>query len=90
MNLTESLGFVNIGERCNIAGSRRFKNLIKKGNYETALSIALKQVDEGAQIIDVNMDEGMIDGVAAMRRFLWLIMSEPGICKVASSPFLPL
>ena len=65
--------FVNIGERTNVTGSRRFLRLIEQNDFETALEIAREQVDGGAQILDVNMDEGMIDGVATMRRFLNLI-----------------
>ena len=74
--------FVNVGERTNITGSARFRNLIKAGDYDTALSVAAQQVESGAQVIDVNMDEGMIDGVAAMDRFLKLIASEPDISRV--------
>jgi len=74
--------FVNVGERTNITGSARFRNLIKAGDYDTALSVAAQQVENGAQVIDVNMDEGMIDGVAAMDRFLKLIASEPDISRV--------
>ncbi|EFP56853.1 methionine synthase [Dermacoccus nishinomiyaensis] len=74
--------FVNVGERTNITGSARFRKLIKDGDYATALSVARQQVENGAQIIDVNMDEGMIDGVAAMDRFCKLIASEPDICRV--------
>ncbi|XP_052767576.1 methionine synthase-like isoform X2 [Mya arenaria] len=74
--------FVNIGERCNVAGSRRFANLITKGKYDEALNIAKLQVENGAQIIDINMDEGMLDGVAAMTKFVNLISSEPDISKV--------
>ncbi|XP_039593704.1 methionine synthase isoform X2 [Polypterus senegalus] len=74
--------FVNIGERCNVAGSRKFAKLITAGNYEEALSIAKTQVDMGAQILDVNMDEGMLDGKAAMTRFCRLVASEPDIAKV--------
>src|SRR4051794_39341264 len=77
----ESL-FVNVGERTNITGSARFRNLIKAGDYDTALSVAAQQVESGAQVIDVNMDEGMIDGVAAMDRFLKLVASEPDISRV--------
>ncbi len=77
----ESL-FVNVGERTNITGSARFRKLIQTGDYGTALSVARQQVEAGAQIIDVNMDEGMIDGVAAMDRFLKLVASEPDICRV--------
>jgi 5-methyltetrahydrofolate--homocysteine methyltransferase len=74
--------FVNIGERTNITGSARFRNLIKANDYDTALSVAAQQVENGAQVIDVNMDEGMIDGVAAMDRFLKLVASEPDISRV--------
>ncbi len=74
--------FVNVGERTNITGSARFRRLIKEGDYPTALSVARQQVEAGAQIIDVNMDEGMIDGVAAMDRFVKLIASEPDISRV--------
>eukprot|EP00091_Calanus_sinicus_P014199 TRINITY_DN31618_c0_g1_i1.p2 TRINITY_DN31618_c0_g1~~TRINITY_DN31618_c0_g1_i1.p2 ORF type:complete len:163 (-),score=56.70 TRINITY_DN31618_c0_g1_i1:31-519(-) len=74
--------FVNIGERCNVAGSRKFCRLIKNGQYDEALSIAKLQVENGAQILDINMDEGMLDGPAAMARFCNLISSEPDISKV--------
>ncbi|XP_074642023.1 methionine synthase-like isoform X2 [Tubulanus polymorphus] len=74
--------FVNIGERCNVAGSRKFARLIANGDYEEALSIAKTQVENGAQILDINMDEGMLDGKAAMSKFLNLISSEPDIAKV--------
>ncbi|CAM1297354.1 MTR (predicted) [Pycnogonum litorale] len=74
--------FVNIGERCNMAGSKKFANLIMKGDYEEALSIAKEQVEKGAQILDVNMDEGMLDGATAMSKFLKLISCEPDISKV--------
>jgi len=78
---SESL-FVNIGERTNITGSARFKKLILNDDYDTALEVALQQVDNGAQLIDINMDEGMLDGVSAMQRFLNLIASEPNISRV--------
>jgi len=74
--------FLNIGERTNVAGSPRFAQLIKAGDFEAALTVARQQVENGAQVIDVCMDEGMIDGAAAMTRFLNLIASEPDICKV--------
>ncbi len=74
--------FLNIGERTNVAGSPKFAQLIKAGDYEAALTVARQQVENGAQVIDVCMDEGMIDGVAAMTRFLHLVASEPDICKV--------
>ncbi|MGV0992419.1 MAG: methionine synthase [Mycobacterium sp.] len=82
LNITEDSLFVNIGERTNITGSARFRNLIKASDYDTALSVALQQVEVGAQIIDINMDEGMIDGVAAMDRFTKLIAAEPDISRV--------
>ena len=82
VTIDESSLFVNVGERTNITGSARFRNLIKAGDYDSALSVAAQQVDNGAQIIDVNMDEGMIDGVAAMDRFLKLIAAEPDISRV--------
>jgi 5-methyltetrahydrofolate--homocysteine methyltransferase len=59
--------FVNVGERTNVTGSARFKRLIKEGDYDTALSVAVEQVENGAQVIDVNMDEGLLDAIAAMR-----------------------
>ena len=80
--LDENTGFVNIGERTNVAGSAKFKKLIQAENYEEALSIARAQVDAGAQVIDVCMDDGLIEGVKAMTTFLNLIASEPEIAKV--------
>ena len=80
--ITPETNFVNIGERTNVTGSRKFLRLIKEENYEAALSIAKEQVEGGAQIIDVNMDEGMLDGVYAMTTFLNLIASEPDISRV--------
>ena len=74
--------FVNVGERTNITGSAKFRNLIRDGDYGSALSVARQQVESGAQVIDINMDEGMIDGVAAMDRFVKLIASEPDISRV--------
>ena len=74
--------FINIGERTNVTGSRKFLRLIESGNYEVAVEVALEQVEGGAQIIDVNMDEGMIDGKAAMVKFLNLIGAEPDIARV--------
>ena len=82
LNITADSLFVNIGERTNITGSARFRNLIKAEDYDTALSVALQQVEVGAQVIDINMDEGMIDGVAAMDRFTKLIAAEPDISRV--------
>ena len=74
--------FVNIGERTNVTGSIRFKRLVMEGDYETALEVAREQVESGAQMIDVNMDEGMLDSEAAMVRFLHLIAAEPDISRV--------
>jgi 5-methyltetrahydrofolate--homocysteine methyltransferase len=82
VTITDESLFVNVGERTNITGSARFRGLIKAGDYATALSVAASQVENGAQVIDVNMDEGMIDGVAAMDRFLKLVASEPDISRV--------
>ncbi len=80
--ITEESLFVNVGERTNITGSAKFRNLIKAGDYDSGLAVAAQQVENGAQVIDVNMDEGMIDGVAAMDRFLKLVASEPDISRV--------
>ncbi len=82
LSVNEDSLFVNIGERTNITGSARFKELILNEDYDSALEVALQQVENGAQLIDVNMDEGMLDGVAAMHRFLNLIASEPNISRV--------
>jgi 5-methyltetrahydrofolate--homocysteine methyltransferase len=82
LNITADSLFVNVGERTNITGSAKFRNLIRDGDYNAALAVARQQVENGAQIIDVNMDEGMIDGVAAMDRFIKLIASEPDISRV--------
>ncbi|MCB0504392.1 MAG: methionine synthase [Cyclobacteriaceae bacterium] len=80
--ITPESNFVNVGERTNVTGSRKFLKLIKEENFEDALSVAREQVENGAQIIDVNMDEGMIDGKQAMVHFLNLIASEPDIARV--------
>ncbi|MEO8351992.1 MAG: methionine synthase, partial [Chthoniobacteraceae bacterium] len=82
LTLTPDTNFINIGERTNVTGSPKFARLILANDYEAAVSVARHQVDNGAQIIDVNMDEGMLDGVAAMTRFLDYIMTEPEISKV--------
>ncbi|HEC20786.1 MAG TPA: methionine synthase [Gammaproteobacteria bacterium] len=82
LNIREDSLFVNVGERTNVTGSARFKRLILEEQFDEALSVAREQVDNGAQIIDINMDEAMLDGVAAMRDFLNLIASEPDISKV--------
>ena len=82
LTLRPESNFLNVGERTNVTGSKKFLRLIKEENYEEALSIAREQVEGGAQVIDVNMDEGMLDSEAAMTKFLNLIASEPDICKV--------
>ncbi len=74
--------FVNVGERTNVTGSAKFKRLIKEEKYSEALDVARQQVESGAQIIDINMDEGMLDAEAAMVRFLNLIAGEPDIARV--------
>lgn len=76
------INFINIGERCNVAGSRKFLRLIKEKNYEEALSIARKQVEDGAQILDINMDEGLLDGVQEMTTFLNLMASDPDVSRI--------
>ncbi|KAJ2774252.1 hypothetical protein GGI18_004601, partial [Coemansia linderi] len=78
----ENSNFLNIGERCNVAGSRKFAKHIINGEFEEALAIARAQVENGGQVIDINMAEGMLDGVAAMTRFLNLISTEPDVAKV--------
>ncbi len=82
VTLLPESNFMNIGERTNVTGSKKFLRLIKEGNYEEALSIARDQVENGAQAIDINMDEGMLDPVGAMTKFLNLIAAEPDISKV--------
>ena len=79
---TPEVQFVNVGERCNVAGSRKFLRLIKEKNYEEAMSIARKQVEDGALVIDVNMDDGLLDAKAEMVTFLNMIAAEPDIAKV--------
>jgi 5-methyltetrahydrofolate--homocysteine methyltransferase len=81
-NLTDDIRFVNVGERTNVTGSAKFRKLIEANDYPAALTVARQQVQDGAQIIDVNMDEGMLDSEAAMTRFLNLIASEPDIARV--------
>ncbi|MBI4208160.1 MAG: methionine synthase [Deltaproteobacteria bacterium] len=82
LNIGEDSLFVNVGERTNVTGSARFKKLILEGNYKEALEVARQQVASGAQIIDVNMDEGLLDGERAMTTFLNLIAAEPDIARV--------
>ena len=82
LNVTKESNLVNIGERTNVTGSRAFLKLIKNNDFEKALSVAREQVEGGAQILDVNMDEGLIDGKEAMVKFLNLIASEPDIARI--------
>ena len=82
LTIRPETNFVNIGERTNVTGSRRFARLIKEDDYDEALSVAAQQVEAGAQMVDVNMDEGMLDSAAAMQRFLLLAMAEPDIARV--------
>ena len=82
LEITPEKNFINVGERTNVAGSAKFARLIREKNYEEALSIARQQVEAGAQVIDICMDDGMIDGVEAMRTFLSLVASEPEIARV--------
>ena len=77
--------FLNVGERCNISGSIRFKKLMMAGDYATAMDIAKKQVEDGAHVIDINVDDGLLDGVAAMQKFVKIAVTEPDVCKV---PFM--
>ncbi len=84
-NITENIKFVNVGERCNVTGSKKFARLIREGDYDAALAVAREQVENGAQVVDINLDEGMIDGVVAMNRFCNLLMAEPDIARV---PFM--
>ena len=80
--VTPELNFINVGERTNVAGSKKFLRLIKEENYEEALEVARNQVEGGAQVIDINMDDGLIDGKEAMVRFLNLVIAEPDIARV--------
>ena len=82
LDVTPEVGFVNVGERCNVAGSRKFLRLISEGLYEEALGIARKQVEDGALVIDINMDDGLLDAEKEMVTFLNLISSDPDICRV--------
>lgn len=80
--LTPEISFVNVGERCNVAGSRKFLRLIKEKNYEEALTIARKQVDDGALVLDINMDDGLLEAKDEMAHFVNMISSEPEIARV--------
>jgi len=81
-NVTPNVGFVNIGERTNVTGSKAFARMILNNQFDEALAVARQQVENGAQVIDINMDEAMLDSEAAMTRFLNLIASEPDIARV--------
>src|SRR5256714_8507279 len=74
--------FVNVGERTNVTGSKKFARLVRDGKYDEALSVARQQVESGAQVLDVNMDDALLDGVKAMTTFLNLLQSEPDIAKI--------
>lgn len=82
LDVTPEINFVNVGERCNVAGSRKFLRLVNEKKYDEALAIARKQVEDGAQILDVNMDDGLLDAVAEMTNFLNLMASEPDVARV--------
>ena len=82
LEVKPAINFVNIGERCNVAGSRKFLRLIKEKNYDEALAIARKQVEDGAQMLDINMDDGLLDAREEMKHFLNLLASEPEIARV--------
>lgn len=80
--LEDHIKFVNVGERCNISGSIKFKKLIKDDKFEAAIAVAKDQVENGAQILDFNLDDGLIDGKKAMTRFMRMALSDPDIAKV--------
>ena len=80
--MNSNINFINIGERTNVTGSAKFKKLIMSDQFEEAVAIAKDQIDNGAQIIDINMDEGLLDSKEAMRKYLNLISLEPDIAKV--------
>jgi 5-methyltetrahydrofolate--homocysteine methyltransferase len=82
LEISPAINFVNVGERCNVAGSRKFLRLIKEGSYDEALGIARKQVEDGAQMIDINMDDGMLDAAKEVSHFINLLTSEPDIARV--------
>lgn len=82
LTVTPESNFINVGERCNVTGSKKFLRLIREDKYDEALSVALEQVQGGAQILDINMDEAMLDGVASMTRFLNLLAAEPEISRI--------
>ncbi len=81
----DRMAFLNVGERCNVAGSTKFKKLVMNDDYSTAMDIAKAQVEDGAMVIDINLDDGLLDGLAAMQKFCKLAVTEPDVCKV---PFM--
>ena len=85
MDVTPDVHFVNVGERCNVAGSRKFLRLIKEKNYDEAVTIARKLVSDGALVIDINMDDGLLDAKAEMVNFLNRIAAEPDIKSIVNS-----
>ena len=85
LTLTPEVGFINVGERCNVAGSRKFLRLIQEKNYDEAIGIARKQVEDGALVLDINMDDGLLDTRKEMCHFLNLLAAEPDICRM---PFM--
>src|ERR671927_279341 len=82
LTIRPDTNFVNVGERCNVTGSKKFARLIRENKYEEALSVARQQVENGAQVLDVNMDDALLDGVAAMTTYLNLLQAEPDIAKI--------
>src|SRR3954471_476928 len=82
LTIRPETNFINIGERTNVTGSKKFARLIRENKYEEALSVARNQVENGAQILDVNMDDALLDGVQAMTTFINLLQSEPDIAKI--------
>jgi 5-methyltetrahydrofolate--homocysteine methyltransferase len=80
--VSPQINFLNIGERCNVAGSRRFLRLIQQKKYDEALDIARKQVEDGAQVLDINMDDGLLDGAEEMTNFLNMLASDPDVSRV--------
>src|ERR1700760_1746906 len=82
LTIRPDTNFVNVGERTNVTGSKKFARLVREGKYEEALSVARQQVENGAQILDVNMDDALLDGVKAMTTFLNLLQAEPDIARI--------
>src|SRR5919108_6509267 len=82
LTIRPDTNFVNVGERTNVTGSKKFARLIRENKYEEALSVARQQVESGAQVLDVNMDDALLDGVKAMTTFLNLLQSEPDIARI--------